>query len=91
MAALISLFAQRGRMLFRSHAELYEAVHNFQVAEQDGSIMGVCAWRWSGRIWRRSVPWPLIRRRRAAGIGQALVQAVIEEARRLRRSIGCSP
>jgi amino-acid N-acetyltransferase len=32
IAALISLFAQRGKMLFRSHAELYESLRDFHVA-----------------------------------------------------------
>ena len=42
IAALISPYAQRGLMLFRSHAELYEAVRK-AVGEQTG--------RAAGKIW----------------------------------------
>jgi amino-acid N-acetyltransferase len=84
MAALIALFAQRGRMLFRSHAELYEAVRDFQLAEQDGSIVGVCALEvvWADLAEVRSLAVDPAAQGR--GVGRTLVHAVIDEARRLR-------
>ena len=36
IAALIETFAARGKMLFRSHAELYETIRDFLVAEVGG-------------------------------------------------------
>src|SRR5208337_4001858 len=43
IAALIEAFAQRGKMLFRSHAELYEAIRDFFVAQEGGKVVGICA------------------------------------------------
>ena len=43
IAGLIGTFAQRGLMLFRSHAELYEAVRDFIVAEEETEVVGVGA------------------------------------------------
>ena len=83
IAALIALFAQRGQMLFRSHAELYEAVRDFQVAEADGTVLGICALEivWADLAEVRSLAVDPASQRR--GIGRALVNAIIEEARRL--------
>ncbi len=43
IAGLITTFSQRGKMLFRSHAELYEDVRDFMVAEEGGKVLGVAA------------------------------------------------
>jgi len=84
IAALISPYAQRGLMLFRSHAELYEAVRDFQVAEVDGAVVGACALEivWADLAEVRSLAVDPAAQHR--GIGRALVNAVVEEARRLR-------
>ena len=87
IAVLIGMFAQRGKMLFRSHAELYEAVRDFHVAVEgppDGPrVVGVCALEiiWADLAEVRSLAVDPAAQRR--GIGQALVLAVVEEARRL--------
>ena len=84
IAALIAQFAQTGRMLFRSHAELYEAVRDFQVAEEGGSIVGVCALEvvWADLAEVRSLA--VAPASQGRGVARALVNAVIEEAGRLR-------
>jgi amino-acid N-acetyltransferase len=84
IAALIGQFAQRGRMLFRSHAELYEAVRDFQVAEEDGAIVAVCALEvvWADLAEVRSLA--VVPAAQGRGIARGLVNVVIEEARRLR-------
>jgi amino-acid N-acetyltransferase len=83
IAALIATFAQRGKMLFRSHAELYEALREFHVAEVDGGIAGICALEivWADLAEVRSLA--VNPGSQGRGIGKALVNAVADEARRL--------
>jgi len=84
MARLIEQFAQRGKMLFRSHAELYETLREFVVYEDDAArIAGVCALEivWADLAEVKSVAVdPACQGR---GIGRQLVMAVLEDARRL--------
>ena len=40
--ALISSYAERDRMLFRSIADIYEKLQTFIVAELDGGVVGCC-------------------------------------------------
>jgi amino-acid N-acetyltransferase len=87
IAALISTFAQQGKMLFRSHAELYETIRGFQVAVKDDggphAVAGICALEivWADLAEVRSLAVdPAFH---GQGIGKALVNAVVEEARRL--------
>jgi amino-acid N-acetyltransferase len=83
IAALITEFAQRGKMLFRSHAELYEAIRDFVVAEEGGEIVGTGALEivWADLAEVRSLA--VNPRHHGKGVGRALVHAVVEEARRL--------
>jgi len=83
IAALISTFAQQGKMLFRSHAELYEAVRDFMVAEEDGRILGVCALEivWADLAEIRSLA--VSAQAQGKGIGTRLVSAAMDEAKRL--------
>jgi amino-acid N-acetyltransferase len=83
IAVLITQFAQRGKMLFRSHAELYEALRDFVVAEYEGAIVGTAALEivWADLAEVRSLA--VDARHHGKGIGRALVNAVVEEARRL--------
>jgi amino-acid N-acetyltransferase len=83
IARVISTFSQRGLMLFRSHAELYESIRDFFVAEQDGAIVGVCALEivWADLAEVRSLAVDPAAQGR--GVGSALVRAVEEEAGRL--------
>ena len=70
-------------MLFRSHAELYERVRDFFVAEDSGSLVGICALEivWGDLAEVRSLA--VAAGQQGRGIGRALVEAVVEEARRL--------
>jgi amino-acid N-acetyltransferase len=88
IARLIAQFAERGKMLFRSHAELYETVRDFVVCEQPGptgvmAIVGVCAleivWADLAEVKSLAVD-PAFQ---GKGIGKQLVKATTEEARRL--------
>jgi amino-acid N-acetyltransferase len=81
---LINYYAERGRMLFRSHAELYEVVRDFSVFETDArQIIGVCALEivWADLAEVRSLA--VETGHQGQGIGKALVEATVAEARRL--------
>ncbi len=84
---LISHYAGQGKMLFRSHAELYETLRDFTVvesADQPGLVVGVCAleivWADLAEVKSLAVA-PEYQKR---GIGRQLVEAVIGEARELK-------
>lgn len=81
--SLITLFAERGLMLFRSPTELYEQIRGFLVYEQDGRIVGCCALEilWKDMAEVRSLA--VDPAAQGAGIGGKLVWAAIQEARRL--------
>jgi len=84
---LITHHAELNRMLFRSHANLYEHLRDFFVyreAGPDGPIVQGCValeltWRDLGEIKSLAVD----ESKRGQGIGRQLVQATIDEARRL--------
>jgi amino-acid N-acetyltransferase len=83
IASLIGAFASRGRMLFRSHAELYETVRDFFVASENDVIVGICALEivWADLAEVRSLA--VAEGHQGKGIGRKLVEAVVDEARRL--------
>ncbi len=70
-------------MLFRSDAELYERLRDFFVAEEGGELVGICALEivWADLAEVRSLA--VGAGQQGRGIGRALVEAVVSEARRL--------
>lgn len=81
---LISSHAEFERMLFRSHADLYESIQQFKVADADtGSPVGCCAlqviWETLGEIKSLAVDKSFA----GKGIGRSLVNGCIENAREI--------
>ncbi len=81
MAELINYHAERGRMLHRSPAYLYERVRNFCVCQIDGSVVGCCAvepvWNDLGELKSLAVAKEL----RGQGIGRSLIERCLETGR----------
>jgi len=85
LGKIINDAAEFGLMLPRSYAQLYENVREFQVAvdEDTGQVIGVCG---LSIIWAdlaEVVALAVDRRHRGKGIGRRLVEACLDEARRL--------
>ena len=80
---LLTNFASRGEMLSRSLSELYEALRDFYVFEDDGQLLGTSALHivWEDLAEVRSVAVAESAGRR--GIGSQVVGACIDEARSL--------
>jgi len=78
--ALISSYAERDRMLFRSPADIYENLQTFSVAEADGRVVGCCAMEiiWSDLAEIKSLAVEAAHKNE--GIGTALVGAALEQA-----------
>lgn len=81
--ALISSYAERDRMLFRSIADIYENLQTFLVAEIEGAVAGCCALEiiWSDLAEIKSLAVADVNK--ARGVGADLVNAAIDQARRL--------
>uniref|UniRef100_C6E6I7 GCN5-related N-acetyltransferase n=1 Tax=Geobacter sp. (strain M21) TaxID=443144 RepID=C6E6I7_GEOSM len=80
---LLTSFASRGEMLSRSLSELYEALRDFYVCEEEGALLGTSALHivWEDLAEVRSVAVAESAGRR--GIGSQVVGACIDEAREL--------
>jgi len=80
---LLTHFASRGDMLSRSLSELYEAVRDFYIIEDEGKLLGVSALHivWEDLAEIRSVAVSEDAGRK--GVGSRVVQACIDEAREL--------
>ncbi len=78
--ALISSYAERDRMLFRSVADIYENLQCFTVTELDASVVGCCALEivWSDLAEIKSLA--VDETKKAKGIGRMLVAAAAEQA-----------
>jgi amino-acid N-acetyltransferase len=80
---LLTFFASRGDMLSRSLSELYEALRDFYIFEEEGRLLGTAALHivWEDLAEIRSVAVAEDAGRK--GIGTQLVQACIDEGRSL--------
>lgn len=78
--ALISSYAERDRMLFRSPADIYENLQTFSVTESDGKVVGCCALEiiWSDLAEIKSLA--VDGAHKDKGIGKMLVNAALEQA-----------
>jgi amino-acid N-acetyltransferase len=83
ICSLINYYAEHDKMLFRSLADIYEAIQAFLVAEQDGKVIGCCALAvvWSDLAEVKSLA--VADQERGKGVGLALVTAAVEQARQL--------
>jgi amino-acid N-acetyltransferase len=83
IAEVINSHAELGKMLFKSHAELYEKLRDYSVYEDNGNVIGSVAlsiiWADLAEVCALAVD----EKFRGKGIGSQLVQATITEARRL--------
>lgn len=79
--ALISCYAEYDRMLFCSLSDLYEQVHSFKVAEEDGQVVGCCALKvlWEDIAEIRSLA--VDQHHFGKKVGSAMVKACVEQAR----------
>jgi amino-acid N-acetyltransferase len=80
---LINLYAQRGDMLPRTMGEVYENLRDFYVARGADQFLGCVALHivWSDLAEVKSLAVP--ENGQAHGLGSALVEATLDEARRL--------
>jgi amino-acid N-acetyltransferase len=83
ICSLINYYAEHDKMLFRSMADIYEALQTFVVAERDGDLIGCCALEviWSDLAEVKSLA--VTAEERGKGVGMALVTAALEQARQL--------
>jgi len=83
IAGIVNDYAERGRMLHRSHAELYEHLRDYQVADGGGQILGVVGLRimWSNlaEVYALAVS----PEARGQGLGKRLVLSAVDEAEQL--------
>ncbi len=83
MAELINYHAERGRMLHRSAAYLYERVRNFCVCQLEADVVGCCAlepvWRDLGELKSLAVSEAV----QGKGVGRALIERSLEQGRRI--------
>jgi amino-acid N-acetyltransferase len=84
ISEVINSHAELGKMLFKSHAELYEKLRDFSVYEADGKVLGCVAlsiiWADLAEVCALAVD----DHHRGRGIGSDLVKWSIAEARRLK-------
>ncbi|HEY6871469.1 MAG TPA: N-acetyltransferase [Geobacteraceae bacterium] len=80
---LLTHFASRGDMLSRSLSELYEALRDFYICEEEGKLLGTAALHivWEDLAEIRSVA--VSEEAGRKGIGTELVRACIDEAREI--------
>ncbi len=83
IADIINSHAELGRMLFKSHAQIYESLRDFAVYERDRKIVGCVGLSiiWADLTEVRSLA--VDNEHRGQGVGRRLTEWCVEEARRL--------
>ncbi|MCY2924628.1 MAG: N-acetyltransferase [Planctomycetota bacterium] len=84
IGSLVNYYAERGRMLHRSLESVYEALREFHVAVNDAGVVIGCVavdLFWSDLAEVKSLA--VSPEHRGGGIGRALVEAAIADAREL--------
>jgi amino-acid N-acetyltransferase len=78
--SLVSFYAEREKMLFRSMADIYENLQSFMVAELDGRVVGCCCLQvvWSDLAEIKSLA--VEQASTGTGAGKMLVSAALEQA-----------
>lgn len=81
--ALVSSYAERDQMLFRSVSDIYENLQMFLVAELDGVVVGCCSLEiiWSDLAEIKSLA--VDQNQTNKGVGKMLVAAALEQAQQL--------
>ncbi len=83
ICGLINYYAERGRMLHRSLEHIYDSLREFQVAEENGRVIGCIAldifWANLAEIKSLAVDKDFT----GKGIGAALVAAAVADARKM--------
>jgi amino-acid N-acetyltransferase len=85
--AILQPYAEAGVLLPRSLAELSENVRDFVIAEEDGRMLGCGALHLYGRHLAEIRSIAVAARSQRRGVGRALVEALLGEARR--HSVTC--
>ena len=80
---LVTCYAERDKMLFRSKADIYENLQDFVVAEDGGKVVGCCGLQiiWSDLAEIKSLA--VEESRINSGVGGMLVAAAVEQAYQL--------
>jgi len=78
--ALISSYAERDKMLFRSLADIYENLQTFTIVELDGNVVGCCALQviWADLAEIKSLA--VDEENTGTGVGKMLVAVATEQA-----------
>jgi amino-acid N-acetyltransferase len=80
---LINEWADNGKMLHRSIAEIYSNIQSFYVIEYEGRIVGCCSLRIYFPGMGELVSLAVEKKSTRKGLGTMLTKTVIEEARKL--------
>ena len=81
---LINTYAEMGRMMFRSQAEIYESLRDFMVYEHHGRVVGCGGLHifWADLAEIKSLA--VSAEHKNLGIGSAIVKSIIELAQELK-------
>lgn len=83
MAALINGYAAQGLMLPKTHAQLYNHIRDFVVADVDGRVVGCAGLKVTWRDLAEIVSLAVAPEWQGRGLGRRLCEPLIEDARAL--------